>query len=173
MKLSGKKAIVEQVHEKLKKAKIIILTGYKGFDVVSINVLRRRLREANVEYMVIKNTLLTRASEDTEAVLIKEHFKGSTAIALSFEDPVAPAKVLSKFARENKKFEIKMGVMNGKIIDFDSVKVLSELPSKDVLLSNVLSTMNGVTTAFVRSLNGIMLKVVNVLNAIKEQKKAT
>ncbi len=171
MKTSEKKKIIEDLHEKLSKAKVVILTDYKGLDVSSINDLRRNLRAAGIEYQVVKNTLLIRASEDTDAALIKETFKGPNAVALSFDDPVAPAKVLIKFAEENKNLEIKKGVMDGKVLDLNRIQMLSVLPSRELLLSQVLSAMNGVSSAFVRALNNVLERFLIVLQAIKEQKE--
>ncbi len=171
MKTSEKKKIIEDLHEKLSRAKVVILTDYKGLDVSSINDLRRNLRAAGIEYQVVKNTLLIRASEDTDAALIKETFKGPNAVALSFDDPVAPAKVLIKFAEGNKNLEIKKGVMDGKVLDLNRIQMLSVLPSRELLLSQVLSAMNGVSSAFVRALNNVLERFLIVLQAIKEQKE--
>ncbi len=171
MKTSEKKKIIEDLHEKLSRAKVVILTDYKGLDVSAINDLRRNLRAAGIEYQVVKNTLLIRASEDTDAALIKETFKGPNAVALSFDDPVAPAKVLIKFAEENKNLEIKKGVMDGKVLDLNRIQMLSVLPSRELLLSQVLSAMNGVSSAFVRVLSNVLERFLIVLQAIKEQKE--
>ncbi|AOY59763.1 MULTISPECIES: 50S ribosomal protein L10 [Desulfococcus] len=172
MKLDKKKAIVEELHEKFSKSKIVILTDYKGLDVAAVSELRKKLNEVNVEFKVVKNTLLVRASEDTEVALIKDDFKGPSAVAMSYDDPVAPAKVMTEFAGGNDKFEIKIGVMNGKRIDVKAIKALSSLPSREVLLAQVLSAMNGVPTAFVRVLNAVPQKLLYALQAIKEQKEA-
>jgi len=165
-----KKQLVETLHQKFAESKIIILTDYKGLDVDTINELRRKLKESNVEYKVVKNTMLIRAAEDTDVALIKDHFQGPSAIAMSYDDPVSPAKVLSDFAKENDKLEIKIGVMAGKVLDINAIKSLSALPSREVLLAQVLSTMNGVPTAFVRALNNVPEKLLYALQAIKDQK---
>ncbi len=172
MKINEKKRIVEDLHEKFSKSKVVILTDYKGLDVDSINDLRRKLRESQIQYQVVKNSLLIRASKDTDVELIKDNFKGPSAIALSFEDPVSPAKVLTKFADENEKLEIKVGVMNGKVLDISAIKALSALPSREVLIGQLLSVMNGVPTGFVRALVDIQRRLLNVIVAIKEQKEA-
>jgi len=169
---SEKQQLVEELHQKFVDSKIVILTDYKGLDVDTINALRRKLTESNIEYRVVKNTLLARASEDTDVALVKDHFKGPTAIALSYDDPVSPAKVLSEFAKDNDKLEIKIGVMSGKLLDLNAIKSLSALPSREVLLSQVLSTMNGVPTALVRALNNVPEKLLYALQAIKDQKEA-
>lgn len=171
MNLSDKQQIVEDLHEKLKRSKVVIVTDYKGLDVSAISNLRRQLREADVEYKVAKNTLLTRAAESTDAALIISAFKGPTGIALSYTDPVAPAKILVKFAKENDKLEVKAGVLNGKVLDLNAIKALSALPPKEVLLGQLLSVMNGVPTGFVRALNNIPQRLLNVLQAIKNQRE--
>ncbi len=172
MKIDEKKRIVEELHEKFSKSEVVILTDYKGLDVDSINDLRKKLRESQIQYQVVKNSLLIRASKDTDVELIKDNFKGPSAIALSFEDPVSPAKVLTKFADENEKLEIKVGVMNGKVLDISAIKALSALPSREVLIGQLLSVMNGVPTGFVRALVDIQRRLLNVIVAIKEQKEA-
>lgn len=172
MKLEEKKQIVENLRERFLKSKVVIVTDYKGLDVTTITDLRRKLRESEVEYQVAKNTLLIRASEDTDVELIKDMFKGPSAIAISYDDPVAPAKVLTDFAKEHKHLEIKAGVMKGKALDPGSIKALSALPSREQLLGQLLSVMNGVPTSLVRVLNNIPQQLLNVLQAIKEQKEA-
>ena len=167
-----KEKIVADLHDNFKKSKVVILTDYKGLDVSAISKLRKKLREVDVEYKVVKNTLITIASEDTDASLIKDYFKGPSAIALSYDDPVAPAKVLVDFAKENNKLEIQIGVMEGRVINLNEIKALSSLPSREVLLGQLLATMNGVSTAFVRVLNGVTVNLLNVMQAIRDQKES-
>ena len=171
MELEKKKKIVAELQDKLSKSTIAIVTDYKGLDVEAINALRKKLREADVEYQVVKNTLLRRSSEDTDVALLQEHFKGPSAIALSYQDPVGPAKVLADFSDQNEKLEIKAGVLNGKLLDLNEIKALSKLPSREVLLSQVLSAMNGVPTSLVSALNNVIGNLMNVLNAVKDQKE--
>ena len=172
MKLEAKQIITEDLHDRFARSAIIVLTDYKGLDVTSINDLRRKLREANIEYQVVKNTLLVRAAEDTEVALIKDHFKGPSAVAISYDDPVAPAKVLTQFAKDNDKLEIKVGVLNGKVLDAQAIKALALLPSREVMLALLLATLNAVPSSFVRVLAEVPRSMVNVLTAIKDQKEA-
>jgi len=167
-----KEKIIADLHESFKKSKIVIVTDYQGLDVSAISKLRRKLRDSGIEYKVVKNTLTIRASEDTDAALIKDYFKGPSAVALSYDDPVAPAKILVDFAKENEKLKVRVGVMRGKLIDSNKIKALSSLPSREILLGQLLSVMNGVPTALVRVLNGVPVKLLNVLQAIRDQKKA-
>jgi len=172
LKIDKKKKIVEDIHKRFSKSKVTILTDYKGLDVEKISKLRRKLNESEIEYKVVKNSLLVKASEDTDVALIKDNFKGPSAVVLSYNDPVAPAKILTEFAGEHEALEIKIGVMNGHVLDLSAIKELSSLPSREVLLSMVLSAMNGVPTSLVRALNDIPRRLLNVLQAIKEQKEA-
>lgn len=172
MRLNEKKKIAENLHARFAKSQVVIVADYKGLNVTAINDLRKKLRDVEVEFQVAKNSLLVRASEDTDVALIKDHFKGPSAVALSFTDPVAPAKVLTEFAKENKNLAIKIGVMGGQVLDVSRIRALSDLPSREVLLSYVLSALNGVPTAFVRALNDIPRRLLNVLQAIKDQKEA-
>jgi large subunit ribosomal protein L10 len=151
---------------------VAILTDYKGLNVAAINDLRRKLREENIEFQVVKNTLLLRAAEGTDTALMKDQFTGPSAIALSYEDPVAPAKVLTQFAKDNKALEIKAGVMSGKFLDFTDLKALAELPPREVLLGQLVGVLNNVPTSFVRVLAEVPRQMLNVLNAIKDQKEA-
>ncbi|MDD2391239.1 MAG: 50S ribosomal protein L10 [Desulfobacterales bacterium] len=172
MFLSEKQQIVTDLHEKFKRSKVVILTDYKGLDVSAITKMRRQLRESGIDYKVVKNTLMVRAAENTDVAVISDNFKGPSGIALSYDDPVAPAKILMSFAKENAKLEVKVGVMNGKVLDAVAIKSLSLLPSREVLLGQLLSTMNAVPAGFVRTLNAIPQKLLNVLQAIKDQKEA-
>jgi large subunit ribosomal protein L10 len=172
LKLEAKQQITEDLHDRFARSVIIVLTDYKGLDVTTINDLRRKLRESDIEYQVVKNTLLVRAAENTDIALIKDHFKGPSAVAISYDDPVAPAKVLTQFAKDNKKLEIKVGVLNGKVLDVQAIKALAALPSREVMLAHVLSTLNAVPTSFVRVMAEIPRSLLNVLTAIKDQKEA-
>jgi large subunit ribosomal protein L10 len=170
--IKEKKRIADDLHERFKKSMIVILTDYKGLDVSAMNTLRRKLRAANTEYQVAKNSLLVRASEGNDVALIKDQFKGPSGVALSYDDPVAPAKVLTDFIKENKNFEIKVGVLNGKVVSFEGIQALSSLPSREVLLAQVLATMNAVPTALVTALSDVPRRFVNILQAIKDQREA-
>jgi large subunit ribosomal protein L10 len=172
LKIKEKQQIAEDLRDRLSKSAIIVLTDYQGLDVAAMNDLRRKLRAEEVEYQVVKNTLLTRAAEDSDIALIKDYFKGPSAIALSYDDPIAPAKVLSQFAKENSKLEIKVGVMNGQVLDPSAIKALAQLPPREVLLGQFLSALNAIPTSFVRTLAEVPRSFVSVLAAIRDQKEA-
>ncbi|MBU0674137.1 MAG: 50S ribosomal protein L10 [Proteobacteria bacterium] len=170
MKREDKASIIDELHGKFVEAKIAIVSDYCGLSVSALESLRRELKKNNAEIRVAKNTLLRRAVEDTDFGGMGDCFQGTTAVALSYDDPVMPAKVLADFAKDNPKFIIKSASLEGKILSADDVIALSKLPSKEVLLARLLSVMNGVPTAFVRVLNGVPLKLLYGLQAIRDQK---
>ena len=172
MNLEEKKQITKDLNQRFTKAAGVFVTDYKGLDVAAINDLRRKLTQEEVEYQVAKNSLLIRAAEGTDVNLIKDIFKGPNAIALSYGDPVSSAKILTDFAKNNKVFEIKAGVMDGAVLDSNQIKALADLPSREVLLGMLVATMNSVPTGFVRTLAEIPRQFLNVLQAIKDQKEA-
>jgi large subunit ribosomal protein L10 len=171
LKRMQKEKIVEALHEKFSKAKTALLTDFRGLNMSAISELRSQLRDASVEYQVVKNTLAARASEGTDMSLLKDHFSGPCALALSYEDPVAPAKVLTKFSEENKALEIKVGIVDGRVIDLDGIMRLSKLPSEEELLAKLLMTLNAPITGFVTVLGGVLRNFMGVLEAIKCQKE--
>ena len=172
MKLDSKKQVVEELHGKFENATIVVATEYKGLDVEALSALRKALRDQGAEFQVAKNSLLARASEDTGVALIKDTFKGPTAIAYTDSDPVGAAKALMDFAKTHDKLVVRNAVMQGKELSAADVTALSKLPSREVLLGQVLGTMNAVPTSFVRVLAGVPVNFLNVLNAIKDQKAA-
>lgn len=171
MKLEKKQQVVGAFKKRFDATRVLILTDYKGLDVGSINDLRNKLRQAGSEYHVVKNSLLIRASENNSVGLIRDHFKGPSAVALSTQDPVAPAKVLVDFAKANDKLQIKAGVLNGRALSAVDIKALSELPSREELLAQLLGMLQGIPATFVRTLNAIPQQMLNLLQALKEQKE--
>ena len=172
MRKEEKQQIAEDLRDRFSKVAIIVLTDYKGLNVTAMNDLRRKLRAEEIEYQVVKNTLLIRASEDNDVALIKDYFKGPNAIALSYDDPISPAKVLAQFAKENDKLEIKVGVMNGQVLDANAIRALAKLPSREVLLGQFLSALNAIPTSFVRTIAEVPRSFVGVLAAVRDQKEA-
>lgn len=139
--IEKKKVIVQEIADKLSKSKTTIVADYRGLNVKQMNELRKQLREAGVEFQVLKNTLTRRACEQVGMEGLNEQLTGPTAIAFSYEDVVAPAKILHKFAKDNKDLEIKGGMVEGKIVSLDEIKALAELPSREGLLSMLLSVL--------------------------------
>ena len=172
MNKQSKEALVAEFAEKLKEAKAAFLADYRGLDVEQANDLRNKLREVGVEYRVVKNTLLRLAAKDTDAVCLDEHLSGPTAIALVNDDPVAPAKALVEFAKKYEIFELKAGMLEGKLLDAAAIKALSDLPSREELLGKMLGSMSAPATNFVGVLAAVPRSFVQVLAAIKDQKEA-
>lgn len=170
MNRDEKKAFVEDMNERLKKAKAAFLVDYQGLNVEAMNRLRTELRKVDTEIQVVKNRLLKLASRDTETESIKDQFVGPCALAITYDDMVAPAKVLTNLGKELKKLTIKVGQISGKPIDPDAIKRLADLPGRDQLIAQVLSAMQGVPTSFVRALNGVILNLLYTLKAIESSK---
>jgi len=172
LRIEEKQQIAEDLRDRFSKSAIIVLTHYNGLDVAAMNDLRRKLRAEEIEYQVVKNSILIRASADNDGDLIKDFFKGPSAVALSYDDPIAPAKVLAQFAKDHEKLEIMVGVMNGKVLDATAIKVLAQLPSREVLLGQLLAALNAIPTSFVRTIAEVPRSFVSLLAAIRDQKEA-
>ncbi|MGE4283745.1 MAG: 50S ribosomal protein L10 [Clostridia bacterium] len=170
--LEQKKEIVQQLVEKLKNASSGVLVDYRGLTVEQDTDLRNQLRKAGVDYKVVKNTLTRFAAMETGYEGLDSYLNGPTSLALTYEDPVAAAKVLSEFAKKNDKLEIKAGFVDGKVIDINGVKALAELPPKEVLIARVLGGFNAPISGFVNVLNGNLRGLAVALNAIAEKKAA-
>ena len=140
--LSEKQAIVAALVDDLKAASSGVLVDYKGITVAEDTALRHELRENGVEYAVVKNTLLRRALDDVELGELDGVLSGTTSMAISKEDPIAPMRIVNKYAKQmGDRFNIKAGFMDGKVLPLNDVVALAELPSKDALLGQVLGMM--------------------------------
>lgn len=172
--LEKKKAQVAALSEQLKNSVAGVLVSYKGINVANDTKLRKELRENNVDYSVVKNSLLRLAVADAGLDELTPVLKGSTAIALSENDLVAAAKILCGYAANDKSktFEIKAGFVEGKVISKEEVNNLAKLPSKEVLLSKVLGGFNAPISNFVGVLNANLRGLVVALNAIAEKQSA-
>ena len=169
--LEQKKAVVASVAEKLQNACAGVIVDYKGINVADDTILRKELREAGVDYFVIKNTLLSRASASANLEGIECHLEGTTAIALHNNDYVAAARILCKFSEDNENFSIKCGFVDGKAVESNAVKQLASLPSREVLVAKALCGLNTPITNFVQVLNANLRGLVCALNAVAEQKQ--
>lgn len=136
-----KQLIIDDIAGRLKASKSTVLVDYRGLDVSQITDLRKNLREAGVDFKVYKNTLARRAIQAAELTELDEYLVGPTAIAFSAEDIIAPAKVLSAFAKANEDLEIKAGVIEGNLVSLDQIKEMASLPSREGLLSMLLSVL--------------------------------
>ena len=156
--LSQKQQYVAELAEKLKNSAAGVVVDYKGITVADDTVLRRNLREAGVEYTVVKNTMLRFAAKEVGLEDLNGVLEGTTALAISPEDPIVAAKVLGEFADKNKNFTIKAGFMDGTVMDADKVVALGKLPSKDQLVGQLLSVLVAPIRGMAVALNAIAEK---------------
>lgn len=139
--LEKKKQIVAEITEKLQNSASTVIVDYRDLNVAEVTELRKQLREAGVEFKVYKNTLMRRAAEEAGLADLNESLVGPSAVAFSTEDVIAPAKILNNFAKEHEALEIKIGVIEGKVASSEEVKAIAELPSREGLLSMLLSVL--------------------------------
>jgi large subunit ribosomal protein L10 len=165
-----KEAVVKELTDKFTSAKSLVITDYLGLNVAEMTELRSKLREAGVEFKVVKNTLATIAANDVEMEEMTEYFSGPTAIAFGEDDAVSPAKVLVEFAKDHEVLEIKAGLLNGEIISKEKVESLAEIPSREELLAKAFASMKAPLSGLVNVLQGNIRGLVQVLNQIKEEK---
>lgn len=159
MVLNQKKEVVEILKEKLSSSVAGVVVDYKGITVEDDTKLRRELREAGVEYSVVKNTLLRFAAKEVGYGELENVLEGTTALAVSKEDPVAAARILTKFADDSKgKFVVKAGFVDGGVIDAAKVNELGKLPGKEQLLSMLCSALQGNIRGLAVALNAIAEK---------------
>lgn len=170
--LQAKSQNVEEIKEKISKAQSVVLVDYRGLNVEQLTELRSEYRKAGVEYKVYKNTMMRFAFKDAGLEEFNEYLKGPSAIAFGYDDPVQAAKITSKFAKENAKLEIKAGIVDGKVIDVDGVNSLASLPSREVLIAQVLGGLNSPIQGFANVLQGTIRGLATVLNAIAEKQEA-
>ncbi len=166
-----KEEIVAELHEKLSKASTTILTDFKGLTVAEITELRDALAEQNVEYKVVKNTLMKIACKDTDAEALEPLLQGTCAIAIGYDDPTVPAKILKKFSKENEKLKIKAGVLGKQLLNEKDVLAIADLPSKEELLAKLVGILIAVPTGLVTVLSGVPRSFVGVLAALKQKKE--
>lgn len=163
--LIQKKALVDELAQKLKEAKSVVLADYRGLTVDQDTKLRKALREADVEYKVIKNSIINFAVKDSNLEGLGKYLSGPTAIAISTTDPVAPSKVIAKYAKDYDKLEIKGGMVEGNIIDVNGVKELASTPSREELLGRLIGSLQGSLYGLAAALNAIAEKQEQATNA--------
>lgn len=139
--IETKKVQVQEIAEKFQAAASVVVVDYRGLTVAQVTELRKQLREAGVEFKVYKNTLTRRATEIVGVAGINEFLTGPNAVAFSNEDVIAPAKIINEFAKKNEALEIKAGIIEGNVSSAEDVKALAELPSREGLLSMLLSVL--------------------------------
>ncbi len=174
MRKEAKAQAIEALREKFSRARVAVLTECVGMGANEITELRRQLRAAGAEFRVVKNTLAVLAAEGTPVAAAKEYFRGPLSVAIGYDDPALPAKVLRDFIakdKRDKKMRITLGLIEGKILDPARLKAVADLPSRKVLLAQLLAGMQGPLGGLVGTMNGILSNFVGTLIAIKEQPK--
>lgn len=169
--LEAKKALVAEIAEKLKASQGTIVVDYRGLNVEEVTELRDKAREQGIEYKVYKNSSLRFAAKEAGQEGLLESLKGPSAIAFCDADPIAPAKLMSDFAKDHENLEIKSGVVDGKVVSVEEIQALAKLPSREELVAMTLRGLNAPITGFVNVLNGTIKGLVVALSAIADKKK--
>ena len=164
---------VEEIAERLKKAKVAVLTDYRGLTVSQLQDLRTRLRGGEVEYRVVKNTLARRAAEAAGVPELQSELKGPVAIAFGYNDLGVPAKLINEFVRATRlKLEVVGGLVEGRVFSSEQVKQLADLPSRESLIAQLLGTLQSPVGQLVGIMQTPVQQLVGVLNAYKERLEA-
>lgn len=169
-KLKAKEAVVSEIKEKVERAQSIVFLNYRGLNVEEATELRNKFRDAEVEYKVYKNTMMRLAFKELGYDGLDEILKGPSAIAMGMADPASAAKIATEYAKDHAELEIKSGIVDGKILSIPEVDALAKLPSKEVLIAQVLGGLNAPIQGLANVLNGTIRSLAIVLNAIGEKK---
>ena len=157
-KVELKKPIVEEISENIKDAQSVVLVDYRGLTVEEDTKLRKELRNAGITYKVYKNTMMNFAFKGTDFEQLADQLEGPSAIAISKDDATAPARVIANFAKKSPKLEIKAGVVEGVFYDANGMKAIADIPSREVLISRLLGSLQSPVANFARVLNQIAEK---------------
>jgi len=153
--IQQKEAAVAEIASKLSQSSTTVVADYRGLNVSQVTELRKQLREAGVEFQVLKNSLVRRATEGVGLSELNEVLTGPSAIAFSGDDAIAPAKILNDFAKKNEALKLKGGVVEGKVVDVTQIKALAELPSREGLLSMLLSVLQAPVRNFALAVKAV------------------
>ena len=162
---------IDVLHQEFRESPHALLVGFQGIKVGDDERLRRELRQANLSYRVVKNTLAIRAAEGTPMDSIKENFTGATAIALSKDDPVTLAKVLSKWAKESPVFSFKAGIVEGQAIRVQDIEAIATMPSKEELVSKIMFLINSGAQRLAVATAGVARNLTVVIDQVRAQKE--
>ncbi len=169
MNRTEKEEVIGELHAKMARARTAIVAEPRGLDVATITELRRKLREAKVEYRVVKNTLAARAAKGTPVEVVSEKFAGPTAIVMSYDDVVAPAKLLAEFMKDRENFVIRAAVVEGKLVDAKGVAALAKLPGINELRAQILGVITQPATKLARVIGTPGQQLARVIDARREQ----
>ncbi|UCG78970.1 MAG: 50S ribosomal protein L10 [Nitrospirota bacterium] len=165
-----KKEVVEELKDRFSRAKAVVLTDYKGLSVEEMYEARSKFRDANVEYKVVKNTLAKIATEDTPIAGARDHFEGPIGIAIGYDDPVIVAKSVLDYSKDNEKFEVKCGVVEGTFFQAAELKSIATLPSRDMLLSMMAGAFSAPMSKLAAGLRASLARFGYALEALKSKK---
>jgi large subunit ribosomal protein L10 len=166
-----KENAVTEIAEKLSDSTGVYLADYKGLDVEEINDLRNQLREASVEFKVVKNTLARISVNNVGFEELLKYLDGPTAMAFCLADPIIGAKILSEFQKKNNKLDLKACIFDGQVYDQDRIKEIARLPGKEQILAQTVGTIAGPLRNMVNVIHALLSATVNVLDQIKKQKE--
>lgn len=161
---------VQELNEKFSRAGAAYLAGFRGMNVQKMTELRQTLRQAGSEMLVVKNTLARRAVQGTAFENIASRFTGPTSVIFSYGDPVATAKAIAEFERREPLLVVTGGILEGRVLEADRVKAVAELPPREVLLARMLAGMQAPASGLVGALGGVVRKLLNAMEAIKNKK---
>ncbi len=164
-------AIVEEYTEKFKQAKSVYLTDFSGMDVATVSMLRKKFREADIEYKVLKNRLAKRSLNEAGIDSLDEHLKGVTSFVIGYDDPVAPARIIKDFNGKQERLKLKVVYFEGKVLEAKMASKLADLPTREELLSQFVGVLQAPMTKFAGTLQASMQKLTGVLNSLKENKQ--
>lgn len=169
--IQKKQQIVDEIQDKINRAKLMVVFDFTGIDANSMADFRKYIKRKDAEVKVIKNTILYRACTGTPLYDKIDIFKGPSAVIFAYEDIVEAAKTLKEFIKDKETAKIKAGLLTGEYVTPEEIEKLASLPSREELLAQLFATMMAPITNFVRTLNAVPQKAVMVLNAIKEKKE--
>jgi large subunit ribosomal protein L10 len=173
MKVDAKKDVVKEIAGKLDSARAFYLTDFTGLNVKNMTALRAQLRAAGIEYLVVKNSLAQRAVKSLEVPDIAEFFIGPTGLVIGIQDAVSPAKVLTEFAKEhNDKPTVKVGIVEGEIVDAVGVGKLAKLPPKEQLLAELAGVLEAPMVSLVAMMQAMLYEVAGLIDALRAEKDA-
>jgi large subunit ribosomal protein L10 len=164
-----KEQVIGELHEKMARAKAAIVAEPRGLTVEVVTGLRKKLRDAKVDYRIVKNTLAARAAKGTPVESVADQFRGPTAIVMSYDDVVAPAKLLADFMKDRESFVIRTAVVEGKVVDAKGVQALAKMPGLQELRGQIASMIAQPATRLVRMIGTPGQQLARVLGARKEQ----
>jgi large subunit ribosomal protein L10 len=173
MKRSEKDQVIAEVTEQLSRAKSMFFADFTGITVEQVNELRKEFRKSKIEYRVVKNTLAKKALKNVTGYdKVIDRLKGPSAVALGFDDPVAPAKIMKKFREKHQKLNVKVVVLEGQVFDGSQLDDIAKLPTRGEIIAGILGSIQAPITGVAGTINAVMRDLVGVIDAIEKKKAA-